>query len=366
MSKLSDLLPAIQNLEIEEKFMSEYKDNFKSIITTEKPEIIEDILTKNPDAFHYVAPLLVGAYFENNQIQDAYDLLNKLDLYGQCRHLDFFTGKLVKYFYLTIKHLNYDITPIYKILATNREYGNKYTIAVAINSILEYQINSHIYEVIEEEITDKKEKCKYCFYLGYIYLVRGDYTMALKYLDESDIHNTKKTLSLLIKKCTIICKLHLCDYSIFYPYQEHLKPYFSLIGCLRRGDVKAFYTYLEKYQTEYMSTSLLFVIRRLLKNIVMVGLKKVSICYSRIKVSDVSEILGFNVEYILYKAIKDREVKGFVTDGIFYSQEENLNEYQCGHQIKEVIEVRKNIQSLMKYPEIEPLTYEKVIKTENK
>lgn len=366
MAKLSDLLPAIENFEIDEKFLTLYRQSFKSIIRDEDPEHLEKLVSENPESFYFFAPLLVGSWFENNKIQEIFNFLSTVDLYGQDRTFDFFVGKLVKYFYLSIKHLGGDITPIYKILCTNREYGNKYTIAIATNSILEYQINSHIYEIIDEEINDKSERCKYTFYLGFIYLVRGDYSMAMKYLDESDILNTKQTLALLIKKCTIVCKLHLGDFSIFYPYQNQLKPYFSLIGCVKRGDVKAFYLHLEDQQSEYLSNNLYFVVRRLLKNIVRVGLRKVAICYSRIQVADISDILGFNVEFILYKAIKDGEVKGFVQDGIFYSQQENLNKFQCGDQLKEVINVRKQIQSMMKYPEIEPLTYEKVISSENK
>lgn len=366
MKTLAELLPAIQEMDFEDKFIEEYRQSFKSIIKKETPESIEILLNESRETFFYFAPLYVGSLFENKRFQDIFDFLAEVDMYGQERSLDFFIGKLVKYFYLSLKQLQKPITQLYTILCSNKEYGNKYTIAVATNAILDYQLNSHIYEVIDEKIEDKEEKCRYLFYLGFIYLVRGDYKKALGLFDESDILNASRTLDLLIRKCTIICKLHLGDFSIFYPYQDQLKPYFALIGCVKRGDIKTFYSLLEDQQAEYFTVGLYFCVRRLLKIIAQVGLRKVAACYSRIKVCDISEIIGFNVECLLYKTIKDGEIKGFVQEGIFYSQQENFYRLQCGDQIHKAIEVRKHIQNMMKYPEIVPLTFEKVFESENK
>lgn len=366
MKSLAELAANLEGLEYDDILMQEYKDSYDAIIRTEDPEDIENLVKENPRYFLCIAPLLVGSWFMLHRFQDIYNLLCEIDLLGQDRHLDYFNGKLIKYYYQSLKFLGKPIDHLYTILSTNKEYGNEYSVAIATNAILDSQINNHIYTVLEESISDPEERCKYCFYLGIIYLVRGEYAKALRHFDESDILNNSKKVELYVKKYTIVCKLLLSDYSVFYPYEEELRPYFSLIGCVKRGDIETFYKLIDEHRDEYFRMNLYFIVRRLVQNLVQEGLRKITVCYSRIKVADINRILGVDVNYLIHKTIKEGYVRGYVEDGIFYSQNGDVYRTHCGEQIRRAVEVRRSIEKKMKYPEIVPLCYEKVFEGEVK
>lgn len=366
MKSFSELIANIEELEYSDTLLQEYKSNFDTLIQTEEPEVIEKALKEHPKHFMCIAPLLVGSWSLLHRFGDIYNLLNEIDLSGECRRLDYFNGKLIKYYYLCLKFLEKPMDRLYAILNTNREYGNEYSVAVATNAVLDIQINNHVYMIIHEKIQDPQERCKYCFYLGVIYLIQGEYDTALRYLDESDISNESPKLDLYIKKYTIVCKLLLSDYTIFYPYDGRLRPYFSLIGCMKRGDIEKFYRLIEENKEEYFRMNLYFVIRRLMENLGQEGLRKIAMCYSRIKIEDINRILGVNVNYLIHKTIKEGSVRGWVENGIFYSQNEGFSKMQFGEQIRRVVGVRKGIEKKMKYPAIVPLSYEKVFEGEIK
>ena len=83
-------------------------------------------------------------------------------------------------------------------------------------------------------------------------------------------------------------------------------------------DKEIFYSLIEEYKSEYFKMNLCFIVRRLLRNLVQERLRKITVCYSRIKVDDISKILGTYIDYLIHKTIKEGYVQGFVQDGIFY------------------------------------------------
>lgn len=360
MATLSEIVALFDSTEYDDNSLREYKSIFETLTKTETPESISEFIQKNPNSFFCIAPILVGSLYRQERYQEILDFLKNVDLSGQNRALDFFNAKLIKYFYLSLKYLGKPVDQLYRIMCTNKEYGNEYSIAVATNAILDTQINNHIYETAHLNTTDREERSKYLIYNGIISLVKGRYEEALKSFDEGDILNTNTTTVLLIKKYIIITKLLLGDCLVFYPYEDDLKPYFSLIGCVKRGDMETFYKLIEEHKAEYFKSNLYFIIRRLAQKIALMGLKKITMCYSRIRIEDISKILGMNVESLVFKTIKDKEIKGFVENGVFYSESDDVMKSHCGELIRKAIGVRKEIGRQMKYPEIVPLCYEKV------
>lgn len=365
MKTLQEIVEMGDGLAYTSAQIEEYRNSFVKIAKIESEETINTCLSNNPALIFTLGPILAANWFEKGKYENIYNLLSSIDLSGRERSLDCFNGILIRYFYYSIKHLNKPVEQLYHLLYSNKEYENRYSISVLTNAILENQINNQIYEVIYEDMADSEERCKYFFYLGIITLIKGDYQQSLKYLDDAEILNKSKAMDLIIKKYTIVCKLHLCDYSIFYPFQPELQPYFSLIGAVKRGDLKTFYNIIDEHQAEYFKSNLFFVVRRLVKVIIHEGFRKIAICYSRIRISDISEILGFDVNYFLYKAIRDGEIRGYIDGDIFYSMSEQPERSHCGEQIRMAVEVRKTAMSKMRYPEIVPLSYEKVLENEN-
>lgn len=363
MEKYKEVLETIADLRQSEELVGLYSSNFDAIIRGVEPEEVYKSLQELPNDLFVLSPLFVGSLFMRHRFQDIHDFLRDIDLYGSDRHLDFFNGKLLKYYYLSMKYLNTGIDVLYKLMITNKEYGNEYSVSVLTNCILDFQINNGIYQEIEASIRDNEENARYAFYLGIISLVRGEYMGALNHFNRSDVLNRNRGLELKIKKYTIVCKLLLSDYCISYPYLDELRPYFSLIGAVRRAELGVFYGLVEEHKEEFFSLNIYFVVRRLLGNLLQEGLRKVSICYSRISTEDMSRILGVNVDYLIHNAIKNKFIKGYVEDGIYHSSSSDGEKIRLGERIREVVGVRNTITGMMDYPEIAPLTYELVMES---
>ncbi|KAI4293159.1 26S proteasome regulatory subunit N3 [Pancytospora philotis] len=349
-----------------------YQGSFDSIVREVQPELILEAMQSFQGDSMVLAPLYAGALFEARRFQDIYDFLDGVDMSGADASPDYYNGKLLKYYYQCLKYLGKGIAPLYRLLVSNTEYRNEYSTSVLTNSILDYQINNGIYTKLPRAVgeagapLDPVEESRYAFYLGIIDLVRGDYEAALDAFSRADILNKSRAMELMLKKYFIVCKLLLSDYSIYYPYTEELTPYFSLIGVVRRAEIGAFHSIIEQHREEFASLNLYFVVRRLLSNLLQEGLRRVSVCYSRISVADISRTLGVDADYLLHSAISSKFIKGYVEHGVYYSKSGAGKATGIGESIREVIGVRKNIQDMMEYPAIVPLSYEVILEKEAK
>ncbi|KAI5152048.1 26S proteasome regulatory subunit N3 [Enteropsectra breve] len=219
--------------------------------------------------------------------------------------------------------------------------------------------------IIEERIIDREENAKLAFYSGFIAMVNGEYKQALLYFDRAEILNRSPSMELKIKKYTVVVKLLLRDYNIFYPYQPEMQPYFGLIGAVRRAERSGFEELLKNYQEEFFGMRIFFVVRRLAENIYVEGLRKISRVYSRISVSDVNDILGFDSAFLMHKMVGRGALDGYVQDGIFYGKCHVSGEGMAiGSGIREAVNSRKVIEEMMRYPEILPFTYETMMHSE--
>lgn len=356
--KIVSDFPALD--ENNEKAVEYYKNNFYTVLKEESYDNIRKALDENPDYNLYLTPLLMGSLNYNHEFKLVYEILSTFDFNNTRRDSDYFHGKMLRYYYQSLKYLGMNITNLYALLIRNKEYGNKYCVSVLINCILDFQINNQVYAPLYADIEDEEEKSRYCFYMGIIFLVEGEYKKALSYFDEAEILNKNGSIVLLLRKHMIVAKLLVSDFSIYYDYDENLIPYFSLIGAVKRGEVETFNNLLEEHIEEYFKSNLFYVLKRLIQNVIQEGLRKITVCYSRILVKDIDTILGVNVDLLLHKAISEGTVHGYVLDGIFYSHQTKRVFYRCNEKIRDVIETRKILKSRMSYPEIVPLSYEKI------
>jgi 26S proteasome regulatory subunit N3 len=364
MKSFEEIIKTVKFIQFDDRLIQDYRESFESIISNISPEQALETIQQMPESVFTLAPFYVGALCKLHRFEEIKSFLQRIDLSGSDRHLDYFNGLLLKYYYLSLKHCGESIVSLYKLKITNKEYNNEYSVAVITNSILDYQINNNIYQTIPEQIKDPEQKCLYSFYNGIIHLVKGEYKLSLSCFDEADTLNKARSLEMKIKKYTIICKLLQSDYSIFYPFSSKLTPYFSLIGAVKRAEISNLYSILDQYKEEFAGMNLYFIIRRLVKNVLHEGLRRISVCYSRISLEDINSILKVNVDYLIHSMIKDKVIKGHVSDGIFYSENGKNEKLRIGHKITECINLRNSMRSLMKFPEIIPLTYENVFETE--
>lgn len=366
MDLFQQLLEAGNEVKTDNKSMKFYMESFNQIIKEVGPEDIYEAIQQYNDYLFFLLPLFSGSLFVNRRYTEIHELLNGIDLSGSDISLDYFNSKLIKYYYNSLKHLGKDATEMYKLMVINSERENKYSVETLRNCILDLEINNNIYREVNDTVCGTNEEgALHAFFLGYVCLVRGEYEKSRSYLSHSSVLCRNGPLDLKIKKCMIVCKLLTSDYAIDYPFIVALQPYFSLIGAVKRGDVNLFNTILEQNMDEFFEMNLYFVIKRCIKNLLLEGLRKISVCYSRISVNDIGELLGMRVDYLLYTAIQGGVVKGRVEDEIFYAGSTMSSSVDMGEMIRETINLRKTICGMMQYPEIPVLTYEYVVEVEN-
>lgn len=82
-----------------------------------------------------------------------------------------------------------------------------------------------------------------------------------------------------------------------------MKPYFSLIGAVKRVELENFQKVLEEFKEEYFSMNLYFIVRRMINNVIQEGNYIITVWYSEIAIESIEMIC---IEYLIHKAIKDK------------------------------------------------------------
>ena len=82
-----------------------------------------------------------------------------------------------------------------------------------------------------------------------------------------------------------------------------MKPYFSLIGAVKRVELENFQKVLEEFKEEYFSMNLYFIVRRMINNVIQEGNYIITVWYSEIAIESIEMIC---IEYLIHKVIKDK------------------------------------------------------------
>jgi 26S proteasome regulatory subunit N3 len=70
-------------------------------------------------------------------------------------------------------------------------------------------------------------------------------------------------------------------------YEKPLGPYFSIVSCVKSGDMERFKHLCVKYAKLFKADKNLSLIHRLQHTVIKFGLKKINISYSRISLQDI-------------------------------------------------------------------------------
>lgn len=119
------------------------------------------------------------------------------------------------------------------------------------------------------------------------------------------------------------------DRSIFRAkgLQRALKPYFSVAQSVRVGDLSVFTDLQNRYKNIFVKDRTYNLIVRLRHNVIKAGLRKISLSYSRISITDIAKKLSLNsvadAEYVIAKAIHDGAMDATIDreQGFIYSKE---------------------------------------------
>jgi 26S proteasome regulatory subunit N3 len=111
-----------------------------------------------------------------------------------------------------------------------------------------------------------------------------------------------------------------------------LRPYLELAAAVRKGSVAEFRAVIERSAAVFTADGMLSLVARLRHNVIKVALRKISLSYSRIALTDVAARLGLDsaddCEYVVAKAIHDGVIDAAIDhDAGCVQSRENLDVY---------------------------------------
>lgn len=195
------------------------------------------------------------------------------------------------------------------------------------------QADALVAQVQFPETAPNNQVARYMYYLGRIRAIQQDYTAAHANLTSA----TRKapTSSVAVgfyqasMKFLVVVELLMGDIperSIFsQPKLEFaLEPYFRLVRAVRAGEMKGFLKIVEEYAECFRRDGTYTLILRMRQNVIRIGLRRLSLVYSRISLRDICIRLGLeneeSAEYIVSKAIKDDVIEATIDHGKGFMQ----------------------------------------------
>ena len=98
-----------------------------------------------------------------------------------------------------------------------------------------------------------------------------------------------------------------------YLYFKNAYPYYKLIQVVLEGELKNFHNVVEQYKHAFQRDKLYNIILRLNQIVIRIGLRRISIAYSKISLQDIGQKLNIpaeDVEFVVAKALRDGIMHG--------------------------------------------------------
>jgi 26S proteasome regulatory subunit N3 len=145
--------------------------------------------------------------------------------------------------------------------------------------------------------------------------------------------------------------------------QRALKPYLQLTQAVRVGDLAAFTELQQKFKSIFVRDRTFNLIVRLRHNVIKAGLRKISLSYSRISISDIAKKLGLDseadAEYVIAKAIHDGAMDAVIDrENRFIFSKANIDVYATEEpsvafhrRTKFCLDVHNEAVKAMRYPD---------------
>ncbi|KAJ1921740.1 26S proteasome non-ATPase regulatory subunit [Mycoemilia scoparia] len=276
-----------------------------------------------------------------------------------------------------------DIRPTLLSLLTFSTIKHDYeTQANVLNLLLRNYLHHKLYDQAQKlsnrstfpEQASNAQLARYMYYVGFIKVLRLDYTEAHKYVEDSirkvpaDDHTAGFQQAAM--KLLVVIELLLGQIpkrSIFRQkyLRSALEPYFNLTQTVRVGELSQFQKVVEKYKANFEQDNLYNLILRLHHNVIRAGIRSISQAYSAISFKDISIKLDLNSEedaqYIVAKAIRDGVIDATINyEGNYIQTNENLDIYSTSQpqemfdqRIQFCLKLYSDSVKAMRYPENE-------------
>lgn len=204
------------------------------------------------------------------------------------------------------------------------EIGQSTIFNLLLRNYLRYSHLEAAYNLIEKcsfpEGKSNNEFCKYLYYTGRVKAVRREYGEALDMLNQAirKSPDTAKGFKITCQKAAIVVELLLGEIPNREIFSDALiftnvYPYYKLIQVVLEGELSNFNKTVEHFKPTYQKDGLYTIILRLNQIVIRIGLRKISLAYSRISLSDIASKLnipGEDVEFVVAKALRDGIMQG--------------------------------------------------------
>lgn len=315
----------------------------KSVALTSDMDDLEEILPTNinfipvtyilPEVEIYLCTLIITTLLRYDCNIDAAHastlLIERLKAFNR-RSLDIFTSKV--YFYLSLsyeriqhhEHIRPTLLLLYRTSCIRHDdIGQAVLLNLLLRNYISFNLIDQAYTLslraVFPETASNNQFCRYLYYMGRIQAIQLEYSEAYQRLmmaSRKAPQGYAKGFTIMIIKLSILVQLLMGDIperSLFnnqnIEFTNELQPYFFLTQAVRTGDVIQFNSIMNKYKLFFQKDKNLTLVERLEHNVLKTGLRKISVSYSRISLSDIAQKLHINsleaVEYICAKAIRD-------------------------------------------------------------
>jgi 26S proteasome regulatory subunit N3 len=176
------------------------------------------------------------------------------------------------------------------------------------------------------ENASNNQFCRYLFSMGRIQAIQLEYSEAYLRLTtaarKAPQDDSAKGFAITVHKLTVIVQLLMGEIPERSSFNTSplvalaLKPYLFLTKAVRAGNLQEFSNVVAEYQETFKADKNYSLIQRLSHNVLKTGLRKISVSYSRIALTDVAEKLQLpsvqSAEYICARAIKDGVIEASI------------------------------------------------------
>ncbi len=282
-----------------------------------------------PEVEIYLFTLIVTTLLRLDMNQEAADasvaLIERIRIYNR-RSLDIFSSKA--YFYYSLAHERVNslaairpmLLALYRTACVRHdEMGQAVLLNVLLRNYLHYNLIDQAYTLSMRstfpESASNNQFCRFLYYMGRIQAIQLDYSESYQRLmtaARKAPQGYANNFSRMVYKLVILVQLLMGDIperSIFNQPELRLalKPYLAVTQAVRNGDLRQFNEVVAQYSDAFKSDKNYTLVQRLGHNVLKIGLRKISVSYSRVSLQDVADKLHLPsaaaAEYICSKAI---------------------------------------------------------------
>lgn len=307
----------------------------------------------------YINLLVLIFMIDNQRLGDARELSDALVLkigqdHGNHRSMDPLCAKIYYYHSRCYELLDRfdEIRPLYlRRLRTTTLHCETESESVLLNLLLRNFISHNLHDQAEKlvsksvfpETANNNEWARYLYYTGKIKAIQLEYSDAQKTLTNAIRKAPQKSavgFRQAVTKLLVVVELLLGDIPERSRFkqkclEQSLEPYFAISQAVRHGNLASFNKVVEKYSPKFKDDHTLTLILRLRHNVIKTGVRRISLAYSFISLSDIASKLALDspedAEFIVAKAIRD---------GVIDAQIDHKNGYVSSHNKKDIYSTR--------------------------